>query len=172
MDNVLYNFRQVAAQRVTQKEETAQAERRAMIEGIWAQIPEQVRSHMPPSLTPQGPAPVPELVTDQPAAPAQAAASAAGPLFGGRASSSKPPEPPTAPVWDGDVRTCSICRQDFVERMSPEPEKVCRLSCRHMFHLDCWQQLTIKASVQPSIPQQDGIPECPNCLGRGDCIAV
>ena len=51
---------------------------------------------------------------------------------------------------------CTICHEPFAG-----DDHVCRLSCRHMFHTRCWDNMTQYANVS-----------CPNCRGPGDLIAA
>ena len=60
--------------------------------------------------------------------------------------------------FDGDDRVCSICLDEF-EHGIP----VCRLVCRHLFHIECWHNLLV------TIDEID--IHCPNCRGPGRTIA-
>ncbi len=61
-------------------------------------------------------------------------------------------------IYDGAETTCSFCRQDFLHG-----ERVCRITCRHMCHSECWSNY---------MEQGSGHRECPNCRGAGSLIAV
>ena len=60
--------------------------------------------------------------------------------------------------FDGDDRICSICLCEF-----EAGDAVCRLVCRHLFHVECWHNLLV---TNP----EDRI-FCPNCRGPGRTIA-
>ena len=61
--------------------------------------------------------------------------------------------------------TCSICQ----ERVQTG-ERVFRLICRHMYHATSWHNLTINSTDRGLAGVAD--PECPNCRGRGQLIAI
>ena len=73
-----------------------------------------------------------------------------------------PQEMATPIIFEGMDETCSICQEAF-----SHGQRVCRLSCRHMFHTDCWERAQLVAN-------QQGEPRlgCPNCRGAGTLIAV
>ena len=82
---------------------------------------------------------------------------------------SDPPTPSEAPqgmpvpiIWEGLDDACSICTHNFTHG-----ERVCRLSCRHMFHSTCWNDMFDHANSR----RQASIC-CPNCRGAGSVIAV
>ena len=52
--------------------------------------------------------------------------------------------------YDGDLKSCSICLMDF-----DDGEVVIRVVCRHMFHVECYNDYVIS--------EQN--PVCPNCRG-------
>ena len=60
--------------------------------------------------------------------------------------------------FDGDDRMCSICICEF-----ETGDAVCRLVCRHLFHVECWHNLLV---THP----EDRI-FCPNRRGPGRTIA-
>ena len=76
---------------------------------------------------------------------------------------------PVSPRTDGDIPifyegaedSCSICTERFEHRQS-----VCRISCRHMFHADCWDAYLYNANSR-RVPQAS----CPNCRGAGTLVA-
>ena len=65
-------------------------------------------------------------------------------------------------VYEGMDEACSICQHAFAHG-----DRVCRLSCRHMFHANCWGAAMGSAAL-------DNQPRasCPNCRGSGTLIAV
>ena len=69
-------------------------------------------------------------------------------------------------IYDGNDDSCSICTQQFVHG-----ERVCRLSCRHMFHAACWESFQTHHNALPDMPFQLR-PDCPNCRGAGSIIAI
>jgi len=66
-------------------------------------------------------------------------------------------------IFAGMDGTCSICHEEF-----QHGQRVCRLSCRHIFHSTCWgvEQSGIRTSSQT--PRTS----CPNCREAGTLIAV
>jgi hypothetical protein len=80
-----------------------------------------------------------------------------------------PPEPQTPVIFDGDNRSCTVCIQDF-----EAGQRVIRLRCRHVFHGDCWMAVHLAHSTRTeNIPtQRDDLPDCPNCRGLGEIIAL
>ena len=50
-----------------------------------------------------------------------------------------------------------------------------RLVCRHLFHKDCWwrqvESATRHAAEHGHYPNQEAVPTCPNCRGRGHVIS-
>ena len=46
---------------------------------------------------------------------------------------SRQTEPEVPVIYEGMDETCSICQEEF-----QHGQRVCRLSCRHMFHSTCW----------------------------------
>ena len=59
-------------------------------------------------------------------------------------------------MYEGDERTCTLCLDEFVDRVT-----CVRLSCRHMFHADCYEQFQ---RVQMSSASAGAVfPDCPNC---------
>ena len=80
---------------------------------------------------------------------------------------SRPPSPPTSsehhsvpPVvdYDGDDRVCSICGETFAHG-----DGVLRLVCRHVFHVECWNDLLARSEERREV--------CPNCRGSGRITA-
>ena len=74
-----------------------------------------------------------------------------------------PPAPAPAParetplvVYDGDEYHCSLCIEDFEDR-----DRVIRLSCRHIFHAACWNNMGLAENQS-----------CPNCRAAGDIVAI
>ena len=65
-------------------------------------------------------------------------------------------------IYDGDEETCSICQSGFAHG-----QRVLRITCRHMFHQECWNDY-----VGTSSSQSHGGRTCPNCRGAGSTIAV
>ena len=61
-------------------------------------------------------------------------------------------------VYEGDDSECSICQVAFAER-----DKVVRLTCRHVFHQECFDEY---------ISRTDTAPSCPNCRGSPNVIAL
>ena len=61
-------------------------------------------------------------------------------------------------VYDGNDRECSFCQEEF-----EHGQRVCRLTCRHMFHAACWENYLRHSADSVS---------CPNCRGPGRMIAV
>ena len=59
--------------------------------------------------------------------------------------------------FHGDVRTCTICEQDYRDN-----EELVRLRCRHTFHEECWSTAVI----------HDAGMECPTCRGIGEVTAT
>ena len=59
--------------------------------------------------------------------------------------------------FHGDVRTCTICQQDYRDN-----EELVRLRCRHTFHEECWSTAVI----------HDAGMECPTCRGIGEVTAT
>ena len=67
-----------------------------------------------------------------------------------------------APIfYDGAEDFCSICAEHF-----RADDQVCRLTCRHMFHHQCWEHY--RADREANMV----FPSCPNCRGAGTLIAV
>ena len=58
-------------------------------------------------------------------------------------SGGSPQEEVVPHFYDGDERVCSLCLEEFV----PE-QRVCRLSCRHMYHAGCWEDLSTNRARQ------------------------
>ena len=58
-------------------------------------------------------------------------------------------------VYDGADEECSICQASF-----EQGERVCRLSCRHVFHTECWGRFM---STPPSVDAANTPRSCPNC---------
>ena len=66
--------------------------------------------------------------------------------------------------YDGDERSCSICREQL-----EAGTRVVRLRCRHMFHANCWVDL---CNNTPNPSNVLSNPSCPNCRGPGHVIAT
>ena len=66
---------------------------------------------------------------------------------------------PSVARYTGTQSTCSICLEFF-----SDGDSTCRLSCRHLFHEDCWRNAILSAG-------DDGDQDCPNCRGSGQVIA-
>ena len=60
--------------------------------------------------------------------------------------------------FDGDERSCSICTELFLSG-----ERVLRLVCRHMFHIECWHNMLIHSEEETE--------RCPNCRGSARVIS-
>ena len=43
---------------------------------------------------------------------------------------------PVPVIFEGNDTVCSICSDEFVH-----DDRVCRLSCRHVFHTQCWERV-------------------------------
>ena len=69
----------------------------------------------------------------------------------------------TVPIFHEDPDdACSICQNRFIH-----DESVCRLSCRHVFHAECWTDLS------DSHARSSGTSAfCPNCRGSGTLISA
>lgn len=68
------------------------------------------------------------------------------------------PQPAEPPVnYQGNDNACSICQHEFGHH-----EQVVRLPCRHVFHLQCYDEYVSRTSSDPT---------CPNCRGSGEVIA-
>ena len=106
--------------------------------------------------------PVPTAADGRQLAEAAATAQAGdgGQLAEAPAARSTPDDPPIPTIYDGDNRTCTICIQEF-----GAGQRVIRLTCRHVFHGDCWTRLMMSEPSATSI-------ECPNCRGPGHLIAM
>merc|ERR1712115_538949 len=63
------------------------------------------------------------------------------------------------------VDSCSICQEAFTHG-----DRVCRLSCRHMFHSACWERA--QRTHNTTVPVPTTQLYCPNCRGAGNVIAV
>ena len=75
------------------------------------------------------------------------------------------PEPvPVPKIFEGLDEACSICVETF-----RHGERVCRLSCRHMFHAGCWESALRYTGASGITPRR---LNCPNCRGAGTVIAV
>ena len=59
--------------------------------------------------------------------------------------------------YQGNDNACSICQQEFEHH-----DQVVRLPCRHVFHLQCYDEYVSRTSAEPT---------CPNCRGSGEVIA-
>jgi len=71
---------------------------------------------------------------------------------------------PAVPViYEGMDESCSICQEAF-----NHGQRVCRLSCRHMFHAACWERAQHSHNATAGQPTLG----CPNCRGAGTIIAV
>eukprot|EP00971_Amphidinium_carterae_P273094 5420645-Amphidinium_carterae.1 len=71
-------------------------------------------------------------------------------------------EPPVH--FYGDTSQCALCLLDFEAH-----QRVCRIPCRHVFHVACFEQLmSHHISGQPTNPY----PRCPNCRGSGRVVAT
>ena len=44
-------------------------------------------------------------------------------------------------IYEGDERSCSLCLEEFVHG-----QRVCRVTCRHMYHASCWEILMTSAA--------------------------
>ena len=66
---------------------------------------------------------------------------------------------------------CSICQRSF-----EHGQRVCRLSCRHVFHADCWESQQRHDITEANSGSSRYGPrqqfECPNCRGAGTVIAI
>ena len=65
-------------------------------------------------------------------------------------------------IYDGNNDTCSICIQEF-----QAGQRVVRIRCRHIFHGECWTQVTTRMEHLGQ-----AYPQCPNCRGSGQIIAI
>ena len=72
-------------------------------------------------------------------------------------------QPPAPVIYEGTDDHCSICTDTF-----SHGERVCRLSCRHMFHAACWDHFLENARRTTDRFSLS----CPNCRGAGTLIAV
>jgi len=75
----------------------------------------------------------------------------------------RPTEPDPPVIFEGMDDICSICQDGF-----QHGQRVCRLSCRHMFHAACWESAQSSFSTTPQTPRLS----CPNCRGAGTLIAI
>jgi len=66
-------------------------------------------------------------------------------------------------IFEGMDESCSICQERF-----QHDQRVCRLSCRHMFHTMCWESAQNNFILTPRSPRLN----CPNCRGAGTLISV
>ena len=64
-------------------------------------------------------------------------------------------EPPIH--YQGNDNACSICQQEYEHN-----DQVVRLPCRHVFHLECYDEYVSRSGIEPT---------CPNCRGSGEVIA-
>ena len=71
-----------------------------------------------------------------------------------------------ASSFDGDVRSCPICLQDFAAR-----ERIYRFPCRHMVHSECWET-HLSHRQQDRLAELGRLSECPTCRGSGEIIAT
>ena len=74
-------------------------------------------------------------------------------------------DPGVPVIYDGMDESCSICQEAFTHG-----DRVCRLSCRHMFHSACWERA--QRTYNTSVPVPTTPLYCPNCRGAGNVIAV
>ena len=65
-------------------------------------------------------------------------------------------------IYEGMDDSCSICQHAF-----EHGQRVCRLSCRHMFHAECWGAAQGVAARDARVHTR-----CPNCRGAGTLIAI
>ena len=68
-------------------------------------------------------------------------------------------------IYEGSGTACSICSDEFVQG-----DRVCRLSCRHVFHTQCWERAQRHNNTPSSTPT--GPLTCPNCRGAPTIIAI
>ena len=68
--------------------------------------------------------------------------------------------------FDGGVRSCPICLQDFAAR-----ERVYRFPCRHMVHSECWET-HLSHRHHDRLAELGRLLECPTCRGSGEIIAT
>ena len=66
-------------------------------------------------------------------------------------------------IYEGLDETCSICQERF-----QHDQRVCRLSCRHVFHTQCWERAQSSYIINERSPRLN----CPNCRGAGSLISV
>ena len=66
-------------------------------------------------------------------------------------------------IYEGNDTTCSICSDEF-----EHGDRVCRLSCRHVFHTQCWE----RAQNHNNSSTPTGPLTCPNCRGAPTIIAI
>lgn len=85
----------------------------------------------------------------------QAATTTSQPLNPGEANAVRQQEPPIN--YQGSDNACSICQHEFDHH-----DQVVRLPCRHVFHLQCYDEY---------VSRTDSEPTCPNCRGSGEVIA-
>ena len=71
-------------------------------------------------------------------------------------------DPGVPVIYDGMDDSCSICQEAFTHG-----DRVCRLSCRHMFHSACWERA--QQTHNTSVPVPTTPLYCPNCRGAGKC---
>ena len=64
--------------------------------------------------------------------------------------------------YDGMDEVCSICTEPFLHE-----DRVCRLTCRHIFHTRCWDNYMRNLAAGNT-----QYVACPNCRGAGVVIAV
>ena len=64
-------------------------------------------------------------------------------------------------IYDGVEDRCSICADQF-----QAGDRVCRLTCRHMFHAQCWD------SYVNANRSRAEFSHCPNCRGAGTLMAI
>ena len=73
-----------------------------------------------------------------------------------------PSDQPVPIIYEGLDEQCSICASNF-----EHDDRVCRLSCRHMFHTQCWNRMFGYENAHGR-----GTLNCPNCRGAGSIIAA
>jgi hypothetical protein len=68
--------------------------------------------------------------------------------------------------YDGDENVCALCITEYLQG-----ERVLRLTCRHMFHIECWNNMVHANESQTNATGRGRDVCCPNCRGGGRVVA-